>query len=251
MEKNEKSSPDKQKSDSINIENITNAIDKLSEMEKSIGEVIEDQKEVDSWMFLKNIDLTKALDAVVYRAKIDNKLCDVKMILSSVEYGFSQLFCTQPDCSEKAIMWHKSSNDTPAGLYCKEHSNLVDPSSEGQHDFDGELRKDRSTLMSLERLLVVVQEQMEYLISENFNKDMVAYSNIKEKLEEEYEDLKNTLNDMTVKAKQITTNKTKTSKAPKYEPLSFVMPDSNKWIKSILELLRLIFEATQNSKTPW
>ena len=248
MEKNEESSPDKHKSYSIIFENIKNVIDKLSEMEKSFEKVTEDQEEVDSWMFLKNIDLTKALDAVVYRAKIDNKLCNVKVIQSSVEYGFSQLLCSQPDCSEKAIMWHKRSNDTPAELYCEEHSNLVDPSSEGQHDFDAELRKDRSALKSLERLLVVVQEQMEYLISENFNKDMVAYSNIKEKLEEEYGDLKNTLNDMTVKAKQITTKKTETSKALKYEPLSFVIPDSDKWIQSIAGLLRLMFEASMKSE---
>ena len=105
---------------------------------------------------------------------------------------------------------------------------MVGQSSEGQHEFDDELKKDKSALKSLERLLVVVQEQIEYLTSENDNKDMVAYSNIKEKLEEEYGDLKNTLNDMTVKAKQITIKKTKTSKAPKYEPLSFVMPDSDK-----------------------
>ena len=244
MEKYEESSPVKQKSDSINIENITNAIDKLSEMEKSIGEVTKDQEEVDSWMFLKKIDLIMALDAIVYRAKIDNKLCDVKMILSSVEYGFRLLMCTQSDCSENAIMWYKSKNDTPAELYCEEHSNFIDSSSEGQHYFESELKKDRKALKSLERLLVVVQEQMEYLIGENSNKDMVAYNKIKEKLEEEYGILKNTLNDMTVKAKQITTKKTKTSKAPKYELLSFVMPDSDKWIKSILGILRLMFEAS-------
>ena len=248
MEMYEESSPVKQKSDSINIENIKNAIDKLSEMEKSFGEVTKDQEEVDSWMFLKSIDLIKALDAIVYRAKIDNKLWDVKMILSNVEYGFNQLLCTQSDCSEKAIMWLKRSKDTLAELYCEEHSNLVDPSSEGQHDFDGELIKDRSALKSLERLLVVVQEQMEYLISENVNKDIVAYSNIKEKLEEEYEDLKNTLNDMSVKAKQITTMKTKISQASKYELLSFVMPNSDKWIKSIIGLLKLMFEANMKSE---
>ena len=248
MEKDEESSPVQLKSDSMNIENIKNAIDKLSEIEKSFEEETKDQEEVENWMFLKSIDLTKALDAIVYRAKIDNKLCDVKMILSSVEYGFNQLMCTQSDCSENAIMWHKRINDTPAELYCEEHSNLVDPSSEGQHYFDSELKKDRSALKFLERLLVVVQEQMEYLISEIANKDMIAYSNIKEKFEEEYGDLKNTLNDMTVKAKQITTKKTETSKAPKYEPLSFVMSDSDKWIKSILRLLRLIFEANMKSE---
>ena len=249
MEMDEESIPVKQKSDSTNIQNIKKVINKLSEIEKSFGKVTKDHGEVESWMFLKSIDLIKALDAVVYSAKINNKLWDVKMILSSVEYGFNQLICTQSDCSEKAIMWHKHSIDTPAKLYCEEHSNFVDPSSEGQHYFDGELKKDRKALKSLERLLIVIQEQMEYLMSENSNKDMIAYSNINEKFEEEYEDLKNTLNDMTVKAKQITTNKTKTSCTPKYEPLSFVMPYSEKWIQSILGLLRLMFEANMKYET--
>ena len=248
MEMDEESSLDQLQSDSTYIENIKNAIDKLSKIEKSFEKVTKDEEVVNNWMFLKKIDLIKALDAVVYHAKIDNKLWDVKMIISSVEYGFSQLICSQSDCPEKAIMWHKRSNDTPAVLYCEEHSNLVDPLSENQHYFDGELKKDKKTLNSLERLLVVVQEQMEYLISENANKDMVAYNNITEKLEEEYEDLKNTFNDMTVKAKQITTNKTKASKAPKYEPLSFVMPDAEKWIQNILLILRLIFEANMKSE---
>ena len=236
------SCPIHQQSDAKWIENIKNAIHKLSKIEKKLEKVTKDEEVVNNWMFLKKIDLTKALDAVVYSAKIDNKLWDVKLILASVEYGFSQLLCTQSGCSENAIMWHKHSNDTPAELYCEEHSNFVDPSSEGQHYFDGELKKDKKALKSLERLLVVIQEQMEYLISENSNKDMIAYSNIKEKLEEEYGNLKNTLNDMIVKATQITTKKIKASKAPKYEPLSFVMSDSDKWIKIILRLLRLIFE---------
>ena len=42
--------------------------------------------------------------------------------------------------------------------------------------------------------------------------------------------------------------KTKTSKASKYEPLSFVMPDSDKWIQIILGLLRLMFEANMKSE---
>ena len=228
MEMDEESSPVKQKSYSKCIKNLKSAIDKVSEIEESLWEETKDQEEVEELMLLKKIDLINAFDAVVYRAKIDNKLCDVKMILSNVKYGFNQLMCTQSDCSKKAIMWYKRKNDTPAELYCEEHSDLIGPSSEGQHYFDSELKKDRKTLKSLERLLVVVQEQMEYLKSENTNKETAAYSNIKEKLEEEYEDLKNTLNDMTVKAKQITTKKTKTNKLPKYELLSFVMPDSEK-----------------------
>ena len=168
-------------------------------------------------MFLKNIDIAMALDAIVYRAKIDSKLCDVKMITSSVEYGFNQLKCTQSCCSEKAIMCYKRSNDIPAELYWEKHSNLVDPLREGLHDFDAELRKDKSILKSLERLLVIVQEQMEYLESGNANKDMIAYCDIKTKLDEEYRNLKNTLRIMTVKAKQVFWKEIKNLKTPQYE----------------------------------
>ena len=57
------------------------------------------------------------------------------------------------------------------------------------------------------------------------------------------ENLKNTLNDMTVNAKQIVAKKTITNKPPQYEPLSFVKSDYKKWKQSIFEILRLIFEA--------
>ena len=83
---------------------------------------------------------------------------------------------------------------------------------------------------------------MEYLIADNPNKDMVAYSSIKERLLEEYENLKNTLNDMSVKAKQIATEEIKTIWTLRYEPLSFVKLDSESWVKSIHEIFRLIFE---------
>ena len=83
-------------------------------------------------------------------------------------------------------------------------------------------------MKSLERLLVVVQEQMEYMINGDTNKDMIAYNNIKAKLDEEYTNLKNTLNDMTVKAEQIVAKKANTDKPPKFELFSFVKSDSEK-----------------------
>ena len=100
-----------------NKEDLQSAIDQLSEIEKSFGEVDQDQKEVKSWMFLKDIDFIMALDAIVYQAKINNNLCDVKKIISSVEYGFNQLKCTQSYCSEKGIMCHKRNNDISAEIY--------------------------------------------------------------------------------------------------------------------------------------
>ena len=62
--------------------------------------------------------------------------------------------------------------------------------------------------------LVVVQDQMGYLIRENISKDMIAYSDIKEKLDEEYDRLKNTLSDMTAKAKKIVEKEAKIDKVP-------------------------------------
>ena len=190
------------------IKNLQDAIDELTGMEESFAKVTRDPDIVGSWMFLKGIDLIRVLDATVYNAKFDNKLCDVKMILSSVEYGFSQLLCTQSDCSEKAIMWHKLSNDTPAELYCEEHSNLVDSSSKGQH-----FRK------------IINCCTNGVFEADNPNKDMVAYSNIEERLFKEYENLKNTLSGMSLKANQII-NKEVTERTPRYEHFTFVKLDS-------------------------
>ena len=57
---------------------------------------------------------------------------------------------------------------------------------------------------------------------------MTAYSSIKAKLDEEYGNLKNTLSDMTLKAKKITMKENETIKKSQYESISFVKPDSQK-----------------------
>ena len=199
---------------SISKEKLQSTIDKLSEIEKSFAEVDQDQEEVKSWMLLKDIDLTMALDAIFYRAKIDNKFCNVKTIISNVKDGFSQLKCTQSGCSEKVAMWHKLSNDIPAKLYCEEHSNLVALQSESRHYFDNELKDNWRILTYIERLLVVVQEQMECLISENANNDTTEYREIKANIDEGYWNLKNILRDMTVKAEKIIAKEAKTDKTP-------------------------------------
>ena len=149
------------------IKNLQDAINELTVMEASFSKVTKDPKIVGSLMFLKEVDLISVLDATVYNAKIDNKLCDVKMIISSIKKGFNNLVCTQVGCIHKAVMIHKISIDAPAELYWKEHLNLVDIINEDLYDIDAELRKDILILESLEKLLVVVQEQIEYLKTDN------------------------------------------------------------------------------------
>ena len=108
------------------------------------------------------------------------------------------------------------------------HSNSVALINEDLEDFDAELRNDIFILESLEKLLVVVQEQIEFLKADNPKKDMKAYRRIKERLDNEYEKLKNILDDMSDKAKKIITENEniETKRTPRYEPLSFVKKDS-------------------------
>ena len=146
-------------------------------------------------------------------------------------------------------MWLKHSEDTFAELYCEEHSNLINPLSEGQHYFDNEIKVNSSILKSLERLLIVVQEQMEYSASNNTNKDFKECKRVKDELDQEYFSLKNTLNETTLRANQITIIKEmKTAKNSWYEDLSFIKFGYEKWLQNILQILRLIFEANIKSE---
>ena len=136
MEMNQENSPDKQEDDLSESENLHFALNELSKLKKSLSNEIEDPEAIKSWKFLKKFDLAKVLNAIVYKAKFDNKLCDIKMVMSHVKNGFEQLICIQPSCSEKAYMLIKQDEDTPAELYCKKHSNMIDPFKKGQHRVD-------------------------------------------------------------------------------------------------------------------
>ena len=119
MEKYDENNPVQQEDDSISKMKVETAISKLSEIKISLRQMKDYQEFAKNWMFLKDINLIKVLDAVVYGAKIDNKYCDFKMIISSIEYGFEQLKCSYTECSEMATMCYKRNNDTSAELYWK------------------------------------------------------------------------------------------------------------------------------------
>ena len=95
---------------------LENALKELSILEKSLQDVVNHSGNHDL-MFLEDIDLIKALDAIVYTAKIDNKLCNIKEIIENIETGFGNLKCTQDNCGETATMCLKFNKDTPAELY--------------------------------------------------------------------------------------------------------------------------------------
>ena len=89
-------------------------------------------------------------------------------------------------------------------------------------------------------MLVVVQEQIQYVRNEDIDRDMVTYNKVKNQIDEEYSSLKSTLTDLTIKAQKIISEDR--SKAFKYESISFVSLYYEKCVSIILKLFRIIFE---------
>ena len=200
-------------------------------------------------MFLEKLDLIKNLNAIVYHAKINNQLCNIQEIIANVEYGFSQLKCSNHGWSEsKVVKILKIDNDSSTKFYCINHLKEADSSSEGYHDVDIELKNIKQALNSLEKLLIVLQDQMEYLKSEDSNKDTKAYNRIKDQLDDEYSNLINSLNSITTKSKQIVVKGTKTSKISNYDNLCNIKSESENWISNILRIFQIIFEVNLKSE---
>ena len=255
MEKQGKSSSAKQVTANVDKSNLQVVLNQLTKVEKLYEEVHKSPEESKNLMFLRNIDLIKTLDATVYKANIDNKLCDVKIIMLTLENGFSQLRWSQHFWDEKAAMCIKSNNDAQAELLSCIESTLSGNNTEEYHFNEAGLFKERevlylfselsnnkSMLNSLEKQLVIVQEQMEYIKWEDVRNDFTNYQKAKSKIDKEYNNLKSTLKEMTVKSQQILTKEEKADKTLRFESFSFVKLDSERWMEKIDEILKLIFE---------
>ena len=136
----------------------------------------------------------------------------------------------------------KVEEDDIAELFCQKHLKSVDPFSKGQHDLNSELNQHIKKLKSLENMLIVYQEQIEWVNSPESRKDIAIFNKFKNQLDEECESLTSILSDMTVKAKKIIGEEGNTNKAHKYEVVSFAESDSERCRKSILQVLRIISE---------
>ena len=136
----------------------------------------------------------------------------------------------------------KVEEDDIAELFCQKDLKKVDPFSEDQYELNSELNKHIKILKSLENMLIVYQEQMEWVKSPESRIDIKIFNKSKGQLDEECDNLKRILSDMTVKAKQIISEEGNTNKAHKYELVSFAKSDSERCQKSILQVLRIISE---------
>ena len=100
----------------------------------------------------------------------------------------------------------------------------------------------------MEKLLIVVQEQVEYILSENANIDQIAYSLAKDDIDSMHRSLTIMLNDMTQKSEIIAKYEPEVEKPINYESLSSIKVDSKNWVKTVLQLLSLVFEINLRPK---
>ena len=156
----------KENKGSILTENIENAVKQLTRLERSIKMDEINSEQMKNLMFLDKFNFLKTLDAIVYKAKIDNKICNFNEIIEGIEFGFNKLKCSQPRWNNKAVTCLKANEDDIAELFCQKHLKSVDPFSEGQHDLNSELNQHIKILKSLENMLIVFQEQMEWVKNE-------------------------------------------------------------------------------------
>ena len=229
-------------------ESIENAVKQLKRLESSLKKDKINSEQLKNLMFLDKFNLLKTLDAIVYKAKIDNKICNFNKIIEGIKLGYDKLKCTQPKWNKKAVMYLKADEDGLADLFCQKHSKSVDPFIEGQHELNSELNKHIKILKSLENMFIVFQEQMEWVKSPESRKNTDIFNKFKTQLDEECDSLINILSDMTVKAKKIISEEENTNKAQKYELVSFIKSDSERCRKSILQVLRIISEINMKSE---
>ena len=76
-------------------ENIENAVKQLTALERSMKKDEINSDQLKNLMFLDKFNFLKTLDAIVYKAKIDNKICNFNEIIEGIEFGYGNLKCTQ------------------------------------------------------------------------------------------------------------------------------------------------------------
>ena len=195
-------------------------------------------KEEEDFVKMENIDLCQALKGTVFKTRL-NKLWDIKLINQTINTGFSQLQCDH--CDQQAKIASECPQETSYKLYCELHfeqfGSRIQPSINLKHS----KKFNRIVLKELERHLIQVQERIDYFHIENDKKDPFMYEKVKGLIEEDFEQLKNLLESMTIKCSKLNKLKTKTKKM-KYEYLSFIKDDCEKSRNTIFKILSMIPE---------
>ena len=187
------------------------------------------QKELKEFNQIKNIDLCQALKGTPFSAHI-NMLFDTNEIIENLEVAFANLDCEI--CGKQAEIVYKGNEETPEQLYCKTHFYSYGFCSLPSLKLSHELRLHKVVLKDLERLMILLQERMEYFYIEDNKKDPVPFGEAKDSIDESFKQLQDSLKSLNSKIKKVNkdsnTKKNYEENKLKYESLSFVMYESEK-----------------------
>ena len=197
---------------------------------------------------MEDFDLIDALDAKVYKLDTTNPNFNINDLIVKINNGFSKLICTQPKCNQKAIMYFKNLGDTSTKLYWEEHTKLSGNNYILLKNLDDEFKRNILILKNLEKKLIILDVQMEYIRDEDAGKHYYKYYKLKEDIFIEYKSLEETLSKIIQKAELINKHYIMINKEEQYESLLFVEQDSNKWIEHVLSILKMICDIRMNTE---
>ena len=197
---------------------------------------------------VKDLDLTHALKTVVSGAD-SNKLCDIKSIIGKVHTVFAGLKCDT--CGEHARKACKSDQETQYRLYCKTHFHENGSNSEPHLDLCDRLRYCKIVLNELDTQLVQLQDKVDLFNAESADKDQAEQERIHGCIQQNLEELKVALADMTEKTLKADEGHAENVEASQdhktgLECLMYVKDDCDKCRNIILNILSMIPETSDH-----
>ena len=198
---------------------------------------------------MEDFDLINALDAKVYKLDTTNLNININDLIVKINNGFSKLICTQPECNQKAIMYIKNLGDTSTKVYWEEHTKLYENNSNHFQNLEDELKRNILILKNLEKKLIILEVQMEYIRDKDAGKYYSKYDELIEEIFKEYKSREETLSKIIQKAELINKLDIMINKDEQYESLLFVEQDSNKWEEHVLSILNMICDIRMNTET--
>ena len=150
---------------------------------------------------MKNISFCQTLKATIVDTYLE-KLWDIKLIIKNINAGFDHLKCDY-QCDEQAKFASEWIQEATYKLYCKKHFDVHGSLSKPPTNLKQSKKYNQKLLKELEKLLIYVQERIDYFHIEKDKKDSELYEKDKEKIDEKFGQLKHLLNTMTFRCKEI------------------------------------------------
>ena len=200
------------------------------------------QTEKVDYVQMENIDLWQALKGTVFKTQLD-KLWDIKKIIGDIEVGFISL--QWDHCDKHASFACGGNKKIPYKLYCEGHFEVLGSHFLNPINLIYNQRYNTIMLNELERLLIHLQERIEYFNIDNDKKNPDLYQKVKGLIEDNFGELNTLLESLASKWNRISQFSTKnisSNKKMKYEYLSFIKDDCDKCRNTIFNILSVIPE---------